>query len=391
MFSSTLGQVALGYAPIIDRHRAVSATRLKVMPLTWNASIDGQTLLTEVEKTWPEQAGGQVLLNVLSESLLRDLLAMELPRNLMLELPGFMGADPAYAEQIQALHAKGNVLMVKGSLQIPVPPQILGCFRYAIIDHLGQDRSTAFSVLDFVLDGVRTSGEVDVAFSSGASAVTGWPLTVLNPAGRAPKVSNNVAVIVDLMQRLDKGEQIESLERTLYRDPGLAYKLIRYMNSAAFSLAFEINSFRHAIMMLGYQNLKRWLALLLASAHDDKRLRPTTFASVRRGLMMETLAHASGNSDQADEMFICGVFSLLDSMFGKPLRELFSTILVPEAVFSALVNNDGPFWPYLRLVRSFESNKMDEIQRAADDVLMTIGQVNHVLLKGMSDAGKLAA
>lgn len=391
MIPSTLGQVALGYAPIIDRHRAVTATRLKVMPLTWNAAIDASALMTEVQNAWPAEGSAQVLLNVLSESLLRDLLNMELPRNVMLELPGFMAADPEFASSIQALYAKGNVLMVKGSLQIPVPAHVLGCFRYAILDHLGQDRSDAFAVLDYMLDGVRTSGEVDAAFSSGASAVTGWPLTVFNPSGRAPKVSNNVAVLVDLMQRLDKGEPIEILERTLYRDPGLAYKLIRYMNSAAFSLAFEINSFRHAIMMLGYQNLKRWLALLLASAHDDKRLRPTTFASVRRGLMMESLAHASGNADQADEMFICGVFSLLDSMFGKPLRELFATILVPEGVFRALVDNDGPYWPYLKLVRSFEGGKMAEVQRAADEVLMSIGQVNHVMLKGITGAGKLAA
>ena len=46
-------------------------------------------------------------------------------------------------------------------------------------------------------------------------------------------------------------------------------------------------------MMLGYQQLKRWLALLLASASKDANMKPVMFAAVRRGLLMEELVRAS--------------------------------------------------------------------------------------------------
>ena len=81
-------------------------------------------------------------------------------------------------------------------------------------------------------------------------------------------------VVLELINRIDREEPIERLDATLKGDPSLAFRLLRTMNSPAFGLQVEINSFRHALMMLGYAKLKRWLALLLASASKDARLKP---------------------------------------------------------------------------------------------------------------------
>ena len=90
--------------------------------------------------------------------------------------------------------------------------------------------------------------------------------------------------------RVDQGDDIERLEQTLKRDPSLAFKLLRYLNSAAFGLPVEVTSFRHAIMLLGYARLKRWLALLLTTASKDHNMRPIMFGALRRGLLLEELA-----------------------------------------------------------------------------------------------------
>ena len=68
-----LGQVALGYSPFIDRNRSVAATRLTVFPLHPDAVLDVAQLLHAVGDVWPA-SGGRVSLNVVSESLLQDLL-----------------------------------------------------------------------------------------------------------------------------------------------------------------------------------------------------------------------------------------------------------------------------------------------------------------------------
>ena len=116
---------------------------------------------------------------------------------------------------------------------------------------------------------------------------------------------------------------------------------MRYINSPAFGLRVEISSFRHAIMMLGYKRLKRWLALLLATASKDVNLKPVMFAAVRRGMLMEELVRSSGDEEMRSEMFICGVFSLLDRMFQQPFSELFDNIPVAAARLPGACRREG--------------------------------------------------
>src|SRR5262245_48470228 len=58
-----LGQVVLGYSPMIDRQRAVIATRLTVYPARPDTPVDAAALLAAVTQAWPD-TGGKVSLNV---------------------------------------------------------------------------------------------------------------------------------------------------------------------------------------------------------------------------------------------------------------------------------------------------------------------------------------
>ena len=87
-----LGQVALGYSPMIDRNRAVIATRLTVFPARPDAALDAAALLAAVNEVWPD-GGGNVSLNVSSETLLNDLLKAEPSTNLMIEVPAFLAGE----------------------------------------------------------------------------------------------------------------------------------------------------------------------------------------------------------------------------------------------------------------------------------------------------------
>ena len=169
----------------------------------------------------------------------------------------------------------------------------------------------------------------------------------------------------------------------------LAFKLLRYINSPAFGLRVEINSFRHAIMMLGYQRLKRWLALLLATASKDTNLKPVMFAAVRRGLLMEELVRSAGDEEMRNEMFICGVFSLLDRMMQQPFTELLKTIPVPERVYQTLVDGTGPYQPYFNIVLAVEQESLFDIRAAADALMMSVTEINQAELRALAAAAQL--
>src|SRR5690349_19710252 len=121
-----LGQVALGYSPMIDRHRAVTAVRVTVFPNKPDAPPRAGDLLAALASTWPAD-GGRVSLNIVGETLLQDLLQTELPLNMMVEVPAFMAADIAHTEALQALHQHGNTLLIKGRPLSPLPREVLPC------------------------------------------------------------------------------------------------------------------------------------------------------------------------------------------------------------------------------------------------------------------------
>lgn len=388
-----LDQVALGYAPMIDRQRNVTAVRLTVFPARPELTPNAAELVAAVGQVWPPE-GGRVSLNVVSETLLHDLMGADPPTNLMVEVPAFMASDPVHSDVIQALYKHGNTLLIKGRPLAPVPREVLPCFAYSIID-LADERRDGLPppggvtrTISHVQSGVSTMAELEAAFSRGAIAVLGWPME--GEARAAPRGGRpEMQAIVQLIQAVDRQEPAGKLEGLLRNDPTLAYRLMRYINSPAFGLSVEVTSFGHAIMLLGYQRLKRWLALLLASSAKDPDLKPVMYAAVRRGLLMEELVRGSGDAELRGDMFICGVFSLLDRMMGQPFAELLKAVPVSEPVRAALADGAGPHHPYLELVRAVEAASVYDIRAAADALLMSVSEVNRAVLRALAAARQI--
>lgn len=395
-----LGQIALAYSPVIDRNRIVTATRLTVFPLQQGTRLDAADLLRAIEDLWPA-GGNQLWLNVLSESLLQDLMQAQPASNVAIEIPSFMATDPDNAATIIQLHANGNTLLLKGRPLTDLPREILPCFKISIID-LSDDRridphtggaigptAGVIRTIPHVQSGITTVSDMEASFRRGALSVLGWPIDDAIQTGTRNAEQPALQAIVQLIDQVHKEADIEVLETTLKRDPPLAYKLLRYINSPGFGLSVEISSFRHAIMVLGYQRLKRWLALLLATASKDPNMRPVMFAAVRRGLLMEELARDGGSQEMRNELFICGVFSLLDQMFKQPFSELLKTIPVPEQVYQALVDGTGAYEPYFRMVKAIEGQSLDDLKEAADGLFMSPDAINVAVLHAMANATSL--
>jgi c-di-GMP phosphodiesterase len=393
---SILNHVVLGYSPMIDRERAIVATRLTVFPARTDQPLDAAALLAAVAEVWPDGAG-KVSLNVVSESLLHDLMLAKPSANLMLEVPAFMAADIAHSDAINTLFARGNTLLLKGRPLAELPRNVLPCFKHSIIDVQDERRGDAppppgvTRQITHVQAGVRTLAELEMSFQRGAVAVLGWPIDdAIQANGKARTPDLNV--IVELMRRIDREMPVEKLEEAITLDPTLAFKLLRYINSPAFGLRVEVSSFRHALMLLGYERLKRWLALLLASASKERDMKPVMFAALRRGLLMEELARASvGGTDEQmrSEAFICGVFSLLDRMLGEPFSKLLQSVPVPETVRTALVDGQGPLHPFLEVVQAVENESIYDIRETAERLLLGEAAINRATLRALVNAAQL--
>lgn len=393
-----LDQVTLAYSPVFDRKLGVAATRLTVFPATpaggARSAADGEALLEAIAQAFddaPSQSTTlpSVLLNVADESWLDAVLdsAQRAPRPFLIEVPVFMAA--AREARLAGLKSAGQALAAVGVG--PLEPRLRASFRFINVPASDRQSVTPRSPmpLPWWCSGVRSGAELDGALEQGAQAVAGWPMdddiVYAKPTGIPPEVKG----IVELMNRLEREEPPDRLEAVLTADPTLAFRLLRYLNSAAFGLRAEVTSFKHGLMMLGHKRLKRWLALLLASGSPNRESRPLLPVAARRGLLLDELAKAGGDETLRAEMFICGVFSLLDRMLRQPMDVLMANLPVHERVQQSLLTGKGPFSHQLALVAALEQGAAADIQAAAQAAMVSRAEVNRALLRTLSLAREL--
>ncbi|MCG2583331.1 EAL and HDOD domain-containing protein [Massilia sp. TS11] len=203
---------------------------------------------------------------------------------------------------------------------------------------------------------VTTWADFDACAALGLDAFVGKLHLTPRPGNPVKGMNPAQTIILQLMQMVQANEDIPKIEGVLKRDPALSYKLLRFINSAGFGAAREIQSLRQAIAMLGYSPLYRWLTLLLATASTSGYSPVLMETAVVRGRLTELLGQHVLGRGEAEHLFVAGMFSLLDRLLGLSMKEVLDTIQLPEAVVAALLERSGKYGPYLALAEACELN-----------------------------------
>ena len=398
--SPLLGQILLGYAPIVGPGGQVSGLQLALMPDQSQTRLDAADLLALLDRVFPGETHAtprgplSVLLNIVSESLLDDLMSLHPPSRFGLELPAFMTSGAERAGRFRDLHAKQVSLVAKGWAVSSLPESLLQSFSALIVDaadeDLGIDRppSNGPRRLDTYIEGVRSAAELELAFKSGALGVLGLPDADDTAPSRA-SLAPELRVIAELMQLAGRKAPFERLQALMQSDAELASNFVRLINSPAFGWRVEVPSFAHAFLMLGHGRLLRWLALLLVWSVPGVQASPLAQLALRRGLTMSALARAAGQEDLQDEMCLCGILSLLDRMTGLTFQDLAGLVPMPARVQASMTGPSGPYAPHLNLLAAVEQASFAEIGEAADSLSIPQGDVNRAVLAALAAARRL--
>ena len=391
---NVLGTQSICYAPLIDKKRKAIGTRLTMLAANPNDRPPIGQVLEALNTVWPESSS-PVLVAPLDAEFDESALDWDPPSNALLEIPTAALRDPRTQTVAQALFRDGKRLALRNRPEIALPPALLSCFEYALI-HITDDRRRGPDSghparrIPFIITGVQTVADVDGAYERGAAASVGWPLDDTTQKTARP-LQPGQAVVLELLRLVRDDADIAKIDATLKRDPALAFKLLRLVNSAAFGLPVQITSFQHAVMMLGYKKLMRWLSLLLATASKESNTFPLMHASIRRGMFLENIGAEEGNIDLRDELFITGAFSLLDRITGAPFPHLFELISLSDSIVEAIVSRTGTYAPYLTLIEAIERSDPIAIRKQANALALPIGTCNEALLKAIGSAELLDA
>jgi len=238
------------------------------------------------------------------------------------------------------------------------------------------------------MTGVRTVADLDACFQRGAAGSIGWPMDGPAPTKPRPLQAGQAAVL-EALQLVQQDADVSRIDAVLRRDPALVFKLLRLVNSAGTGLAVQVTSLQHAVAMLGYRMLKRWLAMMAAGASKDANAAPLMRASILRGLFLEQLGAETGSSELRDELFIAGAFSLLDRVTGAPFARLFELVALPENITDAVLHRSGPCAPYLALVEAIERGDAIAVRDLAESVALPLYRCNSALLRALATAATL--
>lgn len=156
------------------------------------------------------------------------------------------------------------------------------------------------------------------------------------------------------------------IEDIFRQDPALSYHLLRLVNSPGLGVGRQIASFSQAILILGRQQLRRWLNLMLFAARQEDPRAPMLLARAAvRARSMELLAKASGLDKAGQEQaFMAGMFSLLGALFGQPLAEILQPLRVSEALSAAVLDRAGELGGLLQTVETAERADAEAVDAA---------------------------
>jgi c-di-GMP phosphodiesterase len=160
---------------------------------------------------------------------------------------------------------------------------------------------------------------------------------------------------------------MHKIESLVAPDVSLSYKLLRYIKSVYYSLVRKVESVRYALTYLGYTGVRQFISM--AAASEIARGKPSELMrlSMVRAKQCQLLAQSCGQDEESSQLYLLGLFSLLDSMLDVSMAELITKLPLSDELKLALTARTGRLAPYLLATIAYERG---EFQACADQLCL---------------------
>lgn len=348
-----------------------------------------------------EQALGDKkgFVNFPAEFLEDETLALFPKDRLVLEVMPGETPDPAFVERCKGLQANGWTLALDNFVPTAANLILLPLVSYVKFnvadtpaDQLGAFASALRKFpVKLVAMRVETQDLADQCAALDMEYFQGYYFA--HPSvieDRNPNTSK--LTVIRLLNQLMGEADIQKLEDAISRDAPLSYKLLRYLNSAGMGQVQGITSIRRALVALGRQQLYRWLTLILFAGTTDVAPSALVTTAAVRGRMAELFGKElqdTGQRERLDQLFIVGMFSLLEALLNMPLERILHDLHLPEEVLAALTRREGVYGAILNLVESIETGDVDIVNQVSQELGISPATISKVYLEAMAWAASL--
>jgi EAL and modified HD-GYP domain-containing signal transduction protein len=252
------------------------------------------------------------------------------------------------------------------------------------------DRIQASGQKRFLAEKLETQEDFEEASELGYHYFQGYFFSRPVILTRRGMVGNRQQIFKILRDIHEPGMDFRELENSIKQDVALSYKLLRYINSAFFGLQTEIHSIRHALVLMGESEIKKWATLVsLATMGEEKPAELMVNASIR-GKACEILAKETGNESQASDFFLMGLFSLIDAILDHNLVEVLHDLPLAREIKSALLRvAQNQYRMAFEVVLAYEQGNWRALAKWAGKPGIEEGQVAQIYLESVKWANQI--
>ena len=207
--------------------------------------------------------------------------------------------------------------------------------QQALISRLGPKR------LRFLAEKVETHEAFQEAVKLGFSYFQGYFFSkpIILTGKDVPAFKLNYLNILHELRHEDLN--FVKLEELIKKEMSISYKLLRYINSAAFALRQKIDSIRRALTLLGEREVRRWLSLLAMTGMGKDKPEELVIEATIRAKFCESLAPKVGMTQRSQDFFFLGLFSLIDAILEQPLANALNSMPIADDVKAALLGEEN--------------------------------------------------
>jgi EAL and modified HD-GYP domain-containing signal transduction protein len=311
--------------------------------------------------------GLPAFLNFTRELLLEDTAALLPPKSVVIELREDIVVDEPVIAAVQELKEKGYTIALDDFSADSGAEALLQYAKYVKLDVLGTApilwqplaHRLASLKLHVVAERVETVDVVDQARDAGCTLFQGYYFCRPSTTSAKALPARRLAYL-NLFSAVNKPDlTINELEDLVKRDVSLTMRVLRSINSAAFSLGQQITSVRHALVMLGVQQVKKWASVWAMAGLNSGGTPEVVSVALLRARSCEVIGTAWKDPEAGAELFLLGMCSMLDAIVDQPMERAIAGLQLTPGVRDALLGGDNPMRSILDAVVAHEQGDWD--------------------------------
>jgi len=367
--------VFVGRQPIYDRQQNVYAYELLFRNSEQNfAQIDD-----------PDLATSELIVNALTEiglnniidnkmgfiNLTRNFVTGSLPipgaeDRLVLEVLEDIELDDKVLDGIQKLKQQKYIIALDDFIFHPhleplvqiadiIKIDLMALSEEELEDHVNRLKKFPVKLL---AEKVETAEEYQRCLEMGFEYFQGYYFAKPNIVS-AKKTPANRMALINLLSKISNPEtDIEEIEKLIASDVTLSFRLIRFINSSKYALDQNIDSIKHAIMLLGLETVRSISCLIMFTTIDDKPFELFVSALIR-ARMCELAALQLDEKAHAATYFTVGLFSVMDAIMDQPMQEVLEQLPLADSITNAILKYEGNMGQALQVSLAYQQGEWE--------------------------------